>query len=141
MITKTITYEDFNGIKRTEKFHFNLNKSELITNMDGTEADFTSMVQGIIEAKDISSLSRIFKDIILRAYGIKGVDGKSFRKNDEIRETFEGSPAYEQLFIELISDYKKAVAFIIGILPSDIAEEAKKALDDMDETVDTSTDV
>ena len=30
MFKKTITYEDYNGVKRTEDFHFHFSKAEII---------------------------------------------------------------------------------------------------------------
>ena len=33
------------------------------------------------------------------------------------------TPAYDQLFLELIGDANKAAQFIVGIVPSEIAKE------------------
>ena len=31
MFKKTITYEDYNGVKRTEDFYFHFSKAEIVT--------------------------------------------------------------------------------------------------------------
>lgn len=78
---------------------------------------FSNIIQTIINTKDVSSIIPIFKEIVLKAYGEKSLDGKRFVKNKEITEGFSQTEAYSQLFMELAGDDKAATAFINGIMP------------------------
>ena len=82
MLKKTITYKDYNGVERTEDFWFNLNETE-ITEMElGVHGGYTAMVNKIIATKDFPTLIKIFKDLVLAAYGEKSADGRMFIKED-----------------------------------------------------------
>lgn len=81
----------------------------------------------IIKTKDTPELVKMFKEIILMAYGEKSPDGKKFMKSDEIRKDFECSEAYSELFMELATNSDSAAEFVNALLPSDYqASEADK---------------
>lgn len=126
MLKKTITYTDFDGNERTEDFYFNLTKAEILEMELEVDGGFTSYLQKIVNTKSIPSLIKIFKDLIIRAYGEKSPDGRRFIKNKELTDSFIQTEAYSSLFIELSTDDKAAAAFINGIVPKDVAEEAAK---------------
>lgn len=121
MLKKTITYTDYNGNERTEDFYFNLTKAEIMEMELTASGGLTEMIKRIIAAQDTPAITKIFKDIVLKAYGHKSPDGKRFIKNDEIREEFAQTEAYSQLFMELVMDSDKAAAFINGVVPADIS--------------------
>lgn len=120
MLREKITYEDYNGTERTETFHFNLKKSEIMEMELGTAGGFAEMMQKIIDAKDTPAIVKVFKELILKAYGIPSADGKRFIKNDQVREEFEQTEAYSQLFMKLATDADAASAFVKGIVPADL---------------------
>lgn len=124
MIKKTITYTDLNGIERKEDFYFGLRKDELMDMELGTTGGFSDMVQKIIDAKDQPALMRLFKDFVLKSYGIKSDDGRRFIKSDKIREEFEQMEAYSIIYMELLTDAKAAAEFVNGVVPADIAQQA-----------------
>ena len=124
MLKKTITYTDYNGVERSENFYFNLTKAEIMEMELGTVGGFAEMVQRIVDAKDAPTIIKIFKDLVLKAYGEKSADGKRFIKSDELRESFAQTEAYSQLFMELATDSKAASAFVNGIVPADVAKQA-----------------
>ena len=124
MLTKTITYTDYNGVERTETHNFNLSKAELAEMELGTSGGFVNMVEAIINAKDTPALVKIFKDIIFKSYGIKSADGKHFEKSEEISKKFSETEAYSELFMELATDDVAAVNFINGILPADVVNQS-----------------
>lgn len=128
MLKKTITYTDYNGTERTENFYFNLTKAELMEMELGTTGGFTEMVQNIVNAKDAPALIKIFKDLVLKAYGIKSADGKRFIKSDEIASEFAQTEAYSILFMELATDDKAAAEFVNGIVPADVSKQATPAI-------------
>lgn len=120
MITKTIKYTDYNGTEREEKFLFNLSKAELMEMEMGTTGGLAENIQKIVEAQDAPSIIKIFKDLILKAYGVKSADGKRFIKSEALSEEFSQTEAYSQLFMELATDADAAAKFVKGIVPSDI---------------------
>ena len=124
MITKTIKYTDYNGVERKENFMFNLSKAELMELEMGTTGGLAEMIQKIVETQDAPSIIKIFKDLVLKAYGEKSADGKRFVKVSDtgvpLSIGFSQTEAYSQLFMELATDADKAAEFVKGIVPSDI---------------------
>jgi hypothetical protein len=117
MLKKSIVYTDFNGVKRTEDFYFNLSKAE-VTEMElSTDGGVTAYIEKIVEADNRPRLIELFKEFILKAYGEKTPDGKGFVKTQEVRERFQYSAAYSVLFMELTSNAELAAAFFNGVLP------------------------
>lgn len=124
MLKKTITYTDYNNTERTEDFYFNMTRAELMEMELGTTGGMTDMIQKIVAAQDAPAIIKIFKDLVLKAYGEKSADGKRFIKSEEISTAFAQTEAYSQLFMELATDADKAAAFVNGIVPSDVAKQA-----------------
>ena len=79
MYKKTITYEDYNNVTRTEDFYFNLTQAELAEMEFGTSGGLADMLTQISKSMDQPSIIAMFKKIILAAYGVKSPDGKYFR--------------------------------------------------------------
>ena len=117
MLTKAITYTDYDGESRTENFYFNLTKAELAELNLTTEGGLQNLLQRIIDSKNVPEIIKWFKKIILMAYGEKSPDGRRFIKNEELTEEFIQTEAYSELFIELLNDEKAASDFINGLLP------------------------
>ena len=124
MIKKTITYTDYNGNERTEDFYFNLNKAELMEMEMSTTGGLAEMIQRIVAAQDAPAIIKIFKELVLNAYGQKSPDGKRFIKNEELKEEFSQTEAYSILFMELATDADAAAKFVNGIMPADLAKQA-----------------
>ena len=124
MYKKTITYEDYNGNKRTEDFYFALSKAEITEMQLGVEGGFAAMIDKIIKAQDTPALIKIFKELLLKSYGVKSDDGRRFIKNDELVEEFTQTPAYSEIYMMLATDEKQASAFIKNIMPADLAAKA-----------------
>lgn len=128
MLKKTITYEDYDGNVRTEDFYFNLSKAE-ITEMElSMEGGMRTYIQKIIAAKSQLELVKLFKEIVMKAYGRKSADGRLFMKNDAIRAEFEAHPAYSMIYMDLVTDEAKASAFVNGIIPQE-AQNANPAME------------
>ena len=119
MIKKTITYVDYNDVERTEDFYFNLSKAELMEIEMSTSGGLVEMINRIVAAQDAPAIIKVFKDLILKAYGVKSLDGKRFEKSDKLRTEFEQTEAYSQLFMELSTDADAASKFVNGIMPSE----------------------
>lgn len=126
MLKKTVTYIDYNDVERTEDFYFNLSKAELLDMELTTVGGFADYIQKIINAKDQAQLIKLFKRIVLEAFGEKSEDGRRFIKSKELSEAFSQTEAYVIIYMECVSDDKKAAEFINGILPKDMREEVEK---------------
>lgn len=127
MLKKTITYTDYNGVERTEDHYFNLTKAEIMEMEMSTSGGMAEMIQRIVSAQDAPAIIKIFKELILQAYGQKSPDGKRFIKNADLREEFAQTEAYSQLFMELATDADAAAKFINGIIPADVAQKVTPA--------------
>lgn len=123
MLKETITYVDYNDNERTENFYFNLTKAELMEMEMSTSGGFVEMVHRLVESQDTPAIIDIFKKIVLKSYGQKSLDGKRFIKNDQLREEFEQTEAYSQLFMKLATDADYAAKFINGIIPADLSQQ------------------
>ena len=117
MLKKTIKFNDYNGVEREETYYFNLSKAEIMEMEMSTTGGFTEMLEKIIEAQDVPSIIKIFKNIILKAYGEKSPDGKRFIKSEELSTAFSQTEAYSELFMELATDADAASKFVNGIIP------------------------
>lgn len=126
MLKKTITYTDYDGVERTEIFYFNLSRAELFEKEATTPGGYVDLLQSIIDAKDEARLLIEFKRLVAMAYGVKSEDGKHFRKSEQISDDFINSPAYDQLFMEFLTDSTKAAEFVNGIMPKDLRTSIDK---------------
>ena len=135
MLKKIITYTDYNGVERTEDFYFNISKAELIEMEVGTSGGYGEMLKKIIAAQDAPTIIKIFKELILKAVGVKSADGKRFIKNDEVRDEFAQTEAYSALFMELATDADAASKFVNGIMPANL-DTKKTAI-----TVETAVNI
>ena len=124
MLKKTITYNDYNGTQRTEDFYFNLSKAEIMEMEMGTTGGLAEMIQRIVAAQDAPAIIKVFKDLVLKAYGEKSADGKRFIKSEELAIAFSQTEAYSILFMELATDADAAAKFVNGIVPADVAKGA-----------------
>lgn len=117
MLKKTMTYTDYNGVERTEDFYFNLTKAEVAEMEMGTSGGLAETISSIVAAKDGPAILKIFKDLVLKAYGKKTPDGRRFEKSEEISKEFSETEAYSDLYIELATDADAAAEFVNGIIP------------------------
>lgn len=117
MIKRTIKYTDYNGVEREEDFYFNLSKAELAEMELTTKGGLTDYIQNIVNSENTAAIVSTFKQLLLKAYGVKSEDGKRFIKSDELSKEFSQTEAYSELFMELATDDKKASEFINGIVP------------------------
>ena len=117
MLRRSFTYTDYDGIERTEECYFNLNKAE-VAEMEVTfEGGLARYLNKIVEAKNGKAIMEKFKWLILKAYAEKSDDGRRLVKSEELSKAFSETEMYNILFMELITDAKKAADFVAAILP------------------------
>lgn len=122
MLKKTIEYTDFNGTQRKEDFYFNLSKAEIMEMEMSKQGGLAEEIQKIISAQDAPAIIQVFKDLLLKSYGVKSPDGRRFIKSQELRDDFEQTEAYSILFMELATDADAASKFVNGIIPADMGK-------------------
>ena len=123
MIKWTVEYTDYNDNPVKEDIYFHLKKAELMEMNLNANGAYSEFINRISNSRDYKALGEEFKKIILKAYGVKSDDGRTFRKSPEMAREFEQSEAYATLYMELISDTNKLARFVRGIVPKDLQGE------------------
>lgn len=137
MFKYNIEYTDYNGTKRNELYYFNFSKAELMEMELSTQAGVQEMIRMMIATHDNAKIVQLFKDLILKSYGIKSEDGKRFIKTKELRDQFEQSEAYSEFFMAMIEDRDNLQQrFVNGVVngvtvPAAGAEEAIATLKEL----------
>jgi hypothetical protein len=70
----------------------------------------------------------IFKELIMKSYGELSDDGRRFikiRDGHKLAEDFAQTAAYDELYMQLATDDKKAADFINGVIPKDLAKQVE----------------
>lgn len=141
MFSKEITYTDYDGNVRTEKCYFHLSKPELMLIKRAPLQEIQTMIEKVQAMEDPDALSLEDQDkliemmgnftyyLVTKAYGEKSEDGRRFIKQKDGRklgEEFTETEAYSELYMEIITDPEKFMAFVRGIIPP----EYQSGLDD-----------
>jgi len=117
MLVKKVSYVDYNGNKREEELYFNLSKAEIAEMELSHAGGLSEKIKRIVATQDGKEIINLFKDLIVRSYGVPSDDGRRFIKNETLREEFVQTEAYSELFMELASNADSASAFVNGIIP------------------------
>ena len=116
MLSKTITYVDFNGDEREETFMFNISRAEMVRMETSINGGLTALLKLIIAENDTPKIMEYFEKFIRAAIGRKSLDGKRFEKNEEIANEFFQSEAWSELLMELINVPDAASNFVNATL-------------------------
>lgn len=122
MLKRVINYKNFNDEDRTRTEYFHLSRTELIELEAGFDSGLTAHLQALIETDDVGKIMQLFKNLILMSYGVKSEDGDRFIKNEQVKNDFENSAAFDAMFMELITTPDTQIEFIKGIIPAELAE-------------------
>jgi hypothetical protein len=125
MIKKDISYTDYDGNKREETYWFHLSKPELVA-MTAEHKGFEEYLKELAAAQNYSEMMTVYRNMIARSVGQRSEDGRRFVRTEAITEDFMQSAAFEQLFMDLMSNADAATAFARGLLPADLVEEVKE---------------
>lgn len=129
MLKKNIKYTDYNGSERNADYYFALSKPEVVKWITSTgEYTLDKAIEAISVERNMKKIVDLLDDLIKRSYGVKSLDGNNFIKSDEEWLKFSQSPAYDVIFMELISDANKAADFFNGILPQDLANDLQRII-------------
>lgn len=137
MLKKTITYTNpFTDEEVNEEHYFHISKADLVememeslkepevTNPITGEklSGYRAKLQRIINSEDGTAVVEVVKQMIRRSYGKK--EGDRFIKSAEVWADFSSTEAYSQMLFELCTDAEVQAAFMNGIMPKELAQEA-----------------
>lgn len=98
MFKHTVEYNDFNGNARKEDVYFHLSLPEVTRLEAEIGMSIEEYIRDIEANRDMKTLLGFLERILLSAYGQKTSDGKTFHKSKELRDAFEYSQAYAEIF-------------------------------------------
>lgn len=134
MFSRTFEYKGYDGQPHKETWWFNLSEEELYKMELGTVGGMNGMMNRLLREEKPGEIVDMFEKIILMSVGERSADGRRFLKKPrpgypwgEVAEDFRETPAYGQLFMELVSSGEKLTAFLKGAVPADVAAELDKA--------------
>lgn len=130
MVKKTIKYTDlFDGTEKERAFYFNLTQAEL-SRMAREEGWYLSdQILEIAKTKDVPTIVTLLEDIVLRAYGERTPAGNFIKTRPDgtrLADEFVVSPAYDELYCELVADPEKFAAFVNSLIPEKLTKEVEK---------------
>ena len=142
MFKKTIEFKDYDGTDKTKDCWFHLKKTEILELAMDLPEDLTEDIvdeQGnaieedighkIYEALGKKGVMKFIKDLILKSYGIRSRDGKTFEKSDEITYKFSQTLAFEKLYFDMITKDDVFVEFVNAVIPATFDENAPVTLE------------
>ena len=79
--------------------------------------------------EDIQDILELVKEFMRMYYGVRSEDGKRFVKTPDLWLNFTQTLAYDTFLFSLFQDASKAMAFMTGILPTDLRGSVQAAID------------
>lgn len=119
MHKEVITYNDLNGVERTEDFYFDLSKPEIVKMQATAKGGYDVQLKSIAASTNGALIMEFFENFIKFSYGEKSDDGRRFMKSEEISRSFMETPAYEVLFEKLVTDANAASVFVNKVMRAD----------------------
>lgn len=128
MLKKTLSYENLDGETVTKDFYFQITKAEVVEKAMANGDGYLESLGQLSAETNGAEILRHFKDILSNAVGQR--QGQLFIKNDDIRNEFMYSGAYDQFLLEMLEAPDSGASQIRAILPKDaqklVDEEAAK---------------
>jgi len=124
MLKKTIKFEDIDGNKVEEDFHFSVSRADMIELMI-EKPELEEKLKALTTTMDGRSIVGILKEFILLGVGKRPPGTREFVKNEAVLNDFRYSGAYDQLLWELANDPKQANEFLEGLFPASLLDEIK----------------
>lgn len=104
MFKHTVEYVDFNGSQRKEDLYFHLSLPEVTRLEAEIGKPLEEHIKELTTNQKLNDLLAFLERMMLNSYGQKTSDGKSFHKSKDIRDAFEYSNAYAEVFEQMMTD-------------------------------------
>jgi hypothetical protein len=129
VISKTVTFEGYDGKKYTEEYFFHMTKADLIEmKLYLEETGLDDYFRKISASDKASVVLPHFKDIVSKCIGVMSEDGRRHdKRNGDVWLEFIQTPAYSEFFTWLLENPTDAAKFFTGILPKELQDEAVEA--------------
>ena len=127
MFSRTFEYKGYDGQTRKETWWFNLSESELLKMELGSVGGLNGLMNRMLREEHPEKIVDTFEKIILGAVGERSSDGRRFlKRNGAVAEDFRETPAYDQLFLELVSSGDAFATFLKGAIPDEVRANIEK---------------
>lgn len=140
MLKKTVTYEDYNGVERTDTLRFNLSRTELlklsmelpdglietVQNGQGENNDEEVAVK-LVEKLGGDGVLDFIEKLVLKSYGVLHEDGIHFEKSEELSKKFSQTLAFDAIMMEFMTDSDAAAEFVNKIVPAQVLAQMNNA--------------
>lgn len=130
MIKKIVSYTDYNNKPQTEELYFHAPKHVLMDHMDLKEQfeRLSDVLDGDepreLNRDEVNDILQLVKRLIRISYGVRTDSGRKFRQTDEDWAEFQSSAAYDAFLWSMFDKPEQAFAFMRGIMPDDLMEQA-----------------
>jgi hypothetical protein len=121
-----ITYKNLDDQEVTEEFWFNISKTEVAERHLANGPDYARMLEGLTMERDGEKIVKLFKDLLSSSVGRR--EGSLFIKDDDARNRFMFSGAYDAFFMELLTSPDSGARELAAIFPK---EAQSQALDEL----------
>lgn len=142
MIKQTITYKDFTGASNTEDFYFHLDKADLLEMQAERKGGMKEYMQDIINSDDKLEILRIFRMFIMKSVGKLSEDGRRLKRDQDVRDEFEQTSAYQEFLFFLANNGAEAARFLDNLMPEDLMVQVREEIGETADLMlppDTST--
>lgn len=129
MLKKRVKYTNFNDEVKERDLYFNITKKEILDMSLEDKGSLKEQIELMGKTQDPELVLSCYTKIVQMSYGEKSEDGEHFIKTSETARHFIESAAFDELFMELLSDANKMVDFVNGILPKDLLELVNKEME------------
>lgn len=130
MFSRTFEYKGFDGQIHKDTRWFNLSDAEIVKMNLSTVGGVDVMIKKLLREQEPGKIVDMFETLILKSVGEKSIDGRRFMKKEipgrpwgEVAEDFKETPAYSQLFTELVSSGEKVREFLLGAISDEAREQ------------------
>lgn len=133
MIKITKSYKDYNGTERNEDFYFHLTQADILKLELSKQGGLSAYAKRIVAAQNVPELSELFSELLDLSYGVPSDDGRTFQKRPEQLLAFKESIPYSMIYMDLVTDTKKASEFFNGIADPEVIARAHEEAAKVDE--------
>lgn len=123
MFKKTITFTGFDDVEHTKEFYFHISSAE-VTAWLQPDGEFMKRLERVQKSNQISAILEFYKDLVTQACGVRSEDGQRFIQTPEAKSELLGTPALDELLMELVLDPAGPIEFLKNLLPKKMLAKA-----------------